>query len=58
MVLAFQAACLDFDLLPDQILPHGSYFINLTSSDPELKEKGYAGLLEEWKHCERLGIKM
>ena len=57
-VLAFKAACLDFGFLPEQILPHGSYLINLASSDPELKEKSYAGMLEELKRCERLGIKL
>ncbi|RCK57930.1 DNA-(apurinic or apyrimidinic site) lyase 1 [Candida viswanathii] len=38
------------------ILPHGSYFINLGNPDPEKEEKAYGSFLDDLKRCEVLNI--
>lgn len=40
------------------ILPHGSYFINLGNPDPEKEEKAYGSFLDDLKRCEKLNIGM
>lgn len=58
MIAAFKAACQKFGFGPDQILPHGSYLINLASPDPEMAKKGYTGFLTELQRCESLGLSL
>lgn len=38
------------------ILPHGSYFINLASPDAEKAEKAYGGFIDDLRRCEQLDI--
>lgn len=38
------------------ILPHGSYFINLASPDLEKEEKAYGGFIDDLHRCEKLDI--
>lgn len=38
------------------ILPHGSYFINLANPDAEKEEKAYGSFLDDLKRCEKLNI--
>ncbi|CAK7892155.1 apurinic-apyrimidinic endonuclease 1 [[Candida] anglica] len=38
------------------ILPHGSYFINLANPDTEKEAKAYGSFLDDLKRCERLDI--
>ncbi|KAI5961130.1 APN1 [Candida margitis] len=38
------------------ILPHGSYFINLANPDPEKEAKAYDSFLDDLKRCEQLNI--
>jgi AP endonuclease 1 len=38
------------------ILPHGSYLVNLANPDKEKRMKAYEGFLDELKRCEQLGI--
>lgn len=38
------------------ILPHGSYFINLANPDVEKEQKAYGGFLDDLQRCEQLGI--
>lgn len=38
------------------ILPHGSYFINLANPDVEKEEKAYGSFLDDLKRCEKLNI--
>lgn len=38
------------------ILPHGSYFINLANPDQEKEEKAYGSFLDDLKRCEKLNI--
>ncbi|KGG52025.1 hypothetical protein DI09_221p20 [Mitosporidium daphniae] len=49
-------------MIPDedkpQILPHGSYLINLGNPDPKKRKASYLGFLDELKRCEALNIKL
>ncbi|KAH3670312.1 hypothetical protein WICMUC_004881 [Wickerhamomyces mucosus] len=38
------------------ILPHGSYFINLANPDKEKEEKAFGGFLDDLQRCEQLDI--
>lgn len=38
------------------VLPHGSYFINLANPDPEKEEKAFDGFLDDLHRCEQLNI--
>lgn len=38
------------------VLPHGSYFINLANPDPEKEQKAYGGFVDDLKRCETLDI--
>lgn len=38
------------------ILPHGSYFINLANPDQEKAEKAYGGFIDDLRRCEKLNI--
>lgn len=53
----FKQACKDYGFGPEQILPHGSYLINLASAKPELLDKSYTAFVDELKRCEMLGIR-
>ncbi|KAK9816638.1 hypothetical protein WJX72_003128 [[Myrmecia] bisecta] len=55
---AFRAACEAFGFNSRQILPHGSYLINLGSPDPDMVQKSYAAFLEEIQRCETLGLEL
>jgi AP endonuclease 1 len=39
------------------VVPHGSYLVNLASSDPEMSKKSYTAFLDDLQRCEKLGIK-
>jgi AP endonuclease-1 len=41
-----------------QILPHGSYLINLASPDTDKRQKSYNAFLDDLKRCEQLGIEL
>lgn len=38
------------------VLPHGSYFINLANPDQEKAEKAYGGFIDDLRRCEKLNI--
>lgn len=38
------------------ILPHGSYFINLANPDPEKEQKAFNSFVDDLKRCEKLNI--
>jgi AP endonuclease-1 len=40
------------------ILPHGSYLVNLANPDGEKRAKAYECFLDELKRCEQLGIQL
>lgn len=53
----FKDFCKQYGYNPrTDILPHGSYFINLGNPDPEKEEKAYGSFLDDLKRCELLDI--
>lgn len=53
----FHELCKSLNYNPmTDILPHGSYFINLANPDQEKAEKAYDAFLDDLKRCELLGI--
>ncbi|MBD3343923.1 MAG: deoxyribonuclease IV [Chitinivibrionales bacterium] len=42
--------------LPEHIVPHDSYLINLGNKDTAKREKSYTAFLTEMKRCEQLGL--
>jgi deoxyribonuclease IV len=55
---AFKVNCERNNLLPDYILPHDSYLINLGHPETEGLEKSRAAFLDEMQRCEELGLKL
>jgi AP endonuclease-1 len=55
-VLSFKAACEQHGFLPNSILPHGSYLLNLGSPDEETRAKSKDSLVDEMTRCQQLGI--
>lgn len=56
-ITKFKDNCEKFGYNPmTDILPHGSYFINLANPDEEKAEKAYGAFLDDLKRCEQLGI--
>jgi len=43
-------------LMGRDILPHGSYLVNLANPEKEKRTKAYEAFLDELKRCEQLGI--
>ena len=56
VIEAFRAACHEHGFGPGQILPHGSYLINLGHPEAEGLAKSRAAFLDEMQRCEQLGI--
>ncbi len=54
----FKTNCEAAGILPDFILPHDSYLINLGSPDEEGMLKSRAAFIDEMQRCEQLGLKM
>jgi apurinic endonuclease (APN1) len=54
----FKENCEKFGYLPDYILPHDSYLINLGHPDADALEKSRAAFLDEMQRCEVLGLKL
>lgn len=53
----FKRLCEKYNYNPrTDILPHGSYFINLANPDAEKEEKAYGLFLDDLKRCEKLDI--
>lgn len=56
-VAKFAELCKEYGYNPrTDILPHGSYFINLANPDAEKEEKAYGSFLDDLKRCEKLNI--
>ena len=53
---AFRSACREHGFSPGQILPHGSYLINLGHPEKAGLEKSRAAFLDEMQRCEQLGL--
>jgi deoxyribonuclease-4 len=54
----FKANCEKFGYLPEYILPHDSYLINLGHPETDGLEKSRAAFLDEMQRCEQLGLKL
>jgi deoxyribonuclease-4 len=55
---AFKANCGKFGFLPEMILPHDSYLINLGHPEEEPLAKSREAFLDEMQRCEQLGLKL
>lgn len=55
--MKFAELCKKYDYNPrTDILPHGSYFINMANPDDEKWQKSFDCLLDDLKRCEQLNI--
>ncbi|MBF0312343.1 MAG: deoxyribonuclease IV [Oligoflexia bacterium] len=54
-ISAFKENCKKYHFLPEHILPHSSYLINLGHPEEEGLEKSRLAFLNEAKRCEQLG---
>lgn len=52
----FKKNCEKFNYLPQHILPHDSYLINLGHPEEDKLEKSRAAFLDEMQRCEQLGL--
>lgn len=52
----FKERCIEYGFVPDSILPHDSYLINLGHPAQEGLEKSRAAFLDEMIRCEQLGL--
>lgn len=52
----FKARCEEFGYLPEQILPHDSYLINLGHPEQDGLEKSRTAFIEEMRRCMLLGL--
>ena len=55
---AFKRNCADFGFLPEMILPHDSYLINLGHPEEDGLTKSRDAFNDEMTRCEQLGLKM
>ncbi len=55
-ITLFKNNCEKYGLLPEYILPHDSYLINLGHPESEGLEKSRAAFLDEMQRCEQLGL--
>ncbi|NNJ69811.1 MAG: deoxyribonuclease IV [Kiritimatiellales bacterium] len=55
---AFRENCAAHDILPEHILPHDSYLINLGHPEADKLEKSREAFLDELQRCEQLGLKL
>lgn len=53
---AFKNACEKYGFLPNQILPHDSYLINLGHPETDALQKSRKAFLDEMQRCEMLGL--
>ena len=52
----FKERCAEYGFVPDSILPHDSYLINLGHPTQEGLEKSRAAFIDEMSRCEQLGL--
>ena len=57
-VEAFKSNCEKYGILPEAILPHDTYLINLGHPDAESRARSRAAFLDEMQRCEQLGLKL
>lgn len=54
----FKSNCKTYGFLPEYILPHDSYLINLGHPETEALEKSRTAFYDEMHRCEQLGLKL
>ena len=54
----FKALLIDRGFMPEMVLPHDSYLINLGSPDEETLQKSRAAFLDEMQRAQQLGLKL
>ncbi|MBN2645596.1 MAG: deoxyribonuclease IV [Desulfuromonadaceae bacterium] len=52
----FRSGCVQYGYLPEQILPHAGYLINLAHPESEALEKSRQAFVEEMRRCAALGL--
>ena len=57
-IAEFKANCEKYGFVPEAILPHDSYLINLGHPEEEGLAKSRAAFLDEMQRCEELGLKL
>lgn len=57
-IVRFKENCQKYNFLPEYILPHDSYLINLGHPEDEGLNKSRAAFLDEMQRCEQLGLKL
>ncbi len=57
-IAAFKDNLKQVDILPEHVLPHDSYLINLAHPDPEAHEKSLNAFIDEMTRAEQLGLKL
>lgn len=57
-ITLFKENCRKYHFLPEYILPHDSYLINLGHPEEEGLTKSRAAFLDEMQRCEQLGLKL
>lgn len=55
-IAQFKANCAEHGFLPEQILPHDSYLINLGHPEAEPLKKSRDAFIDEMQRCEQLGL--
>ena len=55
-IAAFKSNCAEAGFLPQQILPHDSYLINLGHPQTTGLEKSRAAFIDEMQRCQQLGL--
>jgi AP endonuclease 1 len=57
-ITKFNEKAIEFQFDKKFILPHGSYLINLASSDPEMRAKSFDNFVDDLQRCHRFGISL
>ncbi len=57
-IAAFKKNLREVEILPDYVLPHDSYLINLGHPGPDELQKSRGAFLDELQRCEQLGLKL
>lgn len=55
-ITQFKQLCAEYGYLPEMILPHDSYLINLGHPEDEPLEKSRAAFIDEMSRCNQLGL--
>jgi len=56
VITQFKQACERYQFLPEQILPHDSYLINLGHPEQEALDKSRVAFIDEMSRCQQLGL--